>query len=192
LFCRDNANCHALFQRRHELWESQRRKLGIHLDQPSLNRALWETPGGLTQMPPEFNSPVDVGPAFEAGAWVYHYYISVYAGKPRNDSVLGIVSQEIRRRGRIHPSLLRALSASKRAFYAEAHDIRHALKQRWWRRAGNLWFDTLREIPTRKSAWRSLLLLGPRAGCVSGNTAAFWQQALVGNTETGPRKTGTR
>ena len=119
LYCRDNAHCRALFERWHQLWEDQRQRLGFHLDQPPLNQALREIPDCLTLMPPVFNSPVDVGPEFEANAWVFHYYISIYADKPRADSLLGIVSREIQSHGRMNQAILRFLLGQKRAFFPE-------------------------------------------------------------------------
>ena len=116
LFCRDNAQCHALFQRWHRLWTEQRERTGSHLDQPALNRALWESPECLTLTPPNLNSPVDVGPRFVTNAWVYHYHISVYSGKPKANSLLGIVRDAIHRRGEMDPAMLRWALAQKQAF----------------------------------------------------------------------------
>jgi hypothetical protein len=135
LFCRDNPASHRFFGTWHRLWKEQTRRLGICLDQPSFNRVVWEHPECLTVMPRAFNAAVDVDPEFETGAWVYHYYISIYSGKARRDSLLGIVAREIQRRGQIHTATLRFLVKQRRAFIPEAYKLLHAIKQGLWRHA---------------------------------------------------------
>jgi len=141
LFCRDNHQCHALFRRWHELWNEQKERTGSHLDQPALNQALRESPSCLTLMPGNFNSPVDVGPEFEKDAWVYHYYLSVYSGKPKPDSLLGLVGNGIQRRGRVDPSAFRWALNQKRAFLPEAGRILPAIKRGLWSHALHLGQD---------------------------------------------------
>ena len=143
LFCRDNAECHDLFRRWHERWNAQRDRVGSHLDQPALNRVLWESPSSLKLMPPNFNPPVDVGPEHETDAWVFHYYISVYSGKPKPDSLLGMVRNGIQRRGRVDPVALRWALNEKRAFLPEAHRIIPAVRRGLWAHAFNLLQDNL-------------------------------------------------
>ena len=146
LFCRDNAECHALFRRWHELWNEMRERTGSHLDQPALNRALWESPSCLTLMPGNFNAPVDVGPEFETDAWVYHYYISVYSGKPKPESLLGLVCHEIQRRGQMDPLTLQWVLNQKRAFLPDANRILPVVKQGLWRHAFHLCQDIPRDL----------------------------------------------
>lgn len=141
LLCRDNELAHRFYSRWHELWLAQKQQLNIHLDQPAFNRCLWENPTYLTLLPSSFNSPVDVGADFEQGASVYHYYISIYSGRPRRDSLLGITAREIQRRGRMNKSLLRFLLKQKRAFIPQAYDRRLAVRERLWRHALALWWD---------------------------------------------------
>jgi hypothetical protein len=143
-YCRDNARCHALYSRWHELWNEQVKRIGLHLDQPALNRALWESSSSLKLMAPEFNSPVDVGPEFETGAWIYHYYISCYSGVPKAESLLGIASRIIRRRGRINPGLLRWMLKQKKAFLKIPDRILPAIRQGLWVHAFHLFQDLLR------------------------------------------------
>ncbi|MBC8002668.1 MAG: hypothetical protein H7X97_08780 [Opitutaceae bacterium] len=152
MYCRDNTQCHALFRRWHELWNEQRERTGFYLDQPALNRALWESPASLKLMPPQFNPPVDVGLEFEAGAWVYHYYISVYSGKPKPDSLLGMVRNGIQRRGQVDPKALRWALAQRRAFLPEANHILPAIKRGLWRHAFHLWKDNLQDSVRKRMA----------------------------------------
>jgi hypothetical protein len=135
LFCRDNPQAHRLFATWHQRWKEQTERLGTCLDQPSFNRVMWEQPECLTVMPRAFNAAVDVDPDFAAGAWVYHYYISIYSGKPRRDSLLGITAREIQRRGQIDETTLCFLLAQKRAFIPEAYRLLRVLKEGLWRHA---------------------------------------------------------
>jgi|GEM_PF-3310533 len=147
MFCRDNPQCHAIYSRWHELWNEQVTKLKSHLDQAAFNRALWESPGALKLMPPEFNPPVDVGPEFETGAWIYHYYISCYSGIPKAESLLGITSDLIRRRGKVDPGLLRWMLDQKKAFLKVPDKILPAIQQGLWVHAFHLFQDLVRNMP---------------------------------------------
>jgi hypothetical protein len=164
MFCRDNAQCHALYSRWHELWNEQVSRMGRHLDQTALNRALWESPSRLKLMAPEFNSPVDVGPEFQTGAWIYHYYISCYSGIPKSESLLGVVSRIIRRRGRVNPGLLRWMLNQKQAFLKEPDEILAAIQQGLWVHAYHLLQDLLRNT-TRQPHKGNRLLGTQEAKC---------------------------
>lgn len=145
MYCRDTPECHALYRRWHELWNEQVKRTKRHLDQPALNRAIRESPGSLRLMPPEFNPPVDVGPEFETGAWVYHYYLSVHSGTPRPDSLLGMASNAIRHSGKVSPRLLRRALSRKQAFPSAADQPLPALCQGWWSHAFYLFRDSMLE-----------------------------------------------
>ncbi len=147
MFCRDNARSHAICSRWHELWNEQVTRLNTHFDQPAFNRALWESPASLRLMPPEFNSPVDVGPEFETGAWIYHYYISCYAGVPKAESLLGITTDIIRRRGKVNPGLLRWMLNQNKALLKVPDKILPAIQQGLWVHAFHLFLDLVRSFP---------------------------------------------
>lgn len=149
MFCRDNAACHAIFSRWHELWNEQVMRTGRHVDQPALNRAIWETPSSLKLMAPEFNPPVDVGPEFETGAWIYHYYISCYSGIPKADSLLGIASRIIRHRGRVNSGLLRWMLNQNQAFLKVPDKMVPAIQQGLWIHAFHLFQDLLWNTASR-------------------------------------------
>ncbi len=129
MLCRDNGPCHDLFRRWHELWNEQVRTTGHHLDQPALNRAISEAPSSLKLMPPAFNQPVDAGPQFENGAWVYHYYLSVYSGVPKAESLLGMASWRLRHKGRISQGFIRWAVAQKQAFPRSSYGTLAAIRQ---------------------------------------------------------------